>query len=215
MVLLKNIRFIVHGVAAEELICPLSGQNNLYIFARKLRNKKQRNAGGVSERLIHMVLYFFNIAPELLGGNQLFVVLHINLFGKALRPVDFIVLFAEIKPYGKGFLPREIRCHIAGIYTTGKEAAYLNIANLVAFYRFLEHFFNAVNCFLFGEGFIWLKTRLPIAGGRHLAVTVPQVVCGQKAKYTFKKGFRWHRILKREVIIQRIVIQALFKPREL
>ena len=63
----KNSRVVVAGVAAEQLVGALARKDDLYIAAGKARYKVQRDAGGVGERLIHVILHGGHRVPELLA----------------------------------------------------------------------------------------------------------------------------------------------------
>ena len=133
----------------------------------------------VCQRLIHMVLNVLHIAPEFLGGNQMSVVLHADLFAQPFRPADFVVFLSEIEAHRKGFLICEVGGNIAGVHAAGEKAAHLHIADLMGIDAFLKYLFNFIHRLFFRQAFIWVEPCFPIPGGLHLAVTVPQVVAGQ------------------------------------
>ena len=61
-----------------------------------------------------------------------------DLLGKGLCPGDLVIFFTEVKSDGKGLLTLKVRRDIRGIDAGGKEAAYLDIRDLMRTDRIME-----------------------------------------------------------------------------
>ncbi len=99
---------MVDVVSAEKLVRTFAGQDYFNVLARYLRDKVQRYARSVRERLVHVVLYLADIAPVFVRGYNFVMMFEAYLFRELFCVAYLVVLFVCAKADGKCFLPRKI-----------------------------------------------------------------------------------------------------------
>ena len=131
----------VGGIAAEQLVRTLAGEDDLYILPGVFRQEIEGDFGGVGEGFVHEILDLCGGAEIVVGGNFVGDVGNADNFGEVLGVGKLAVLFFLIA-YGEGLHVfgdlGDLLHHIAGVHAAGQEAAHFHVADLMGFHGFGE-----------------------------------------------------------------------------
>ena len=203
-------RLLVDVVTAKELVRALAGQADLHLLGRFPVHKIEGHAGGIRQRLVHVVLDAGQILPVFLRLDAVGVVLHAHEFAELGSVVGFVVLLVG-KAHGEGLVHMGKVGHVAGVHAGGQEGAHLHVADLVGGHALAHDLFHPA--FPVGKAlaFLRLKAGLPVALHIHLPGLPQQTVGGQQLFHAFEKGILPRGILVAEIQLQLALVQLLFE----
>ena len=132
----------VDVVAPKISSAPSPESTTFKCWLARFAHKVQGHRRGVRQGLVHVVLDFPKVAPELLRGDDVADVLHRDLLRKLLGVADFVVLGAVVKAHGEGLVHMGRAGHIAAVHAGGQERAHLHVGNLVGLHAVVKGLLN-------------------------------------------------------------------------
>ena len=128
---------MVDHIAAEQLIRPLSGKDDLDMLRCLAVHEIKSRRRSVRQGFIHKILDPGKFLPVLLRGNDLAVILNPHFFGQGPGVRDLVIFFI-VEANRKGLRALEIRGHIGGIHAAGQKGGHLHVADHVVADRLLH-----------------------------------------------------------------------------
>ncbi len=176
-------------------------------------HKVQGHGRGVGQGLVHVVLDFGEVPPELVRGNHLADVLHRNQLRELPGVVGLVIALAIVKAHGEGLVHIGRAGHIAGIHPGAQEGAHLHVADFVGLHAVVKGLLNVVHPLLQRAALLCLEAGQPVAGDFHFAIPIEKVVGRGQLVHVLEKGLRPRGVLKAEIAFQGLFVQLFLEVR--